>query len=280
MQPVREMEIGVMFWAGRDPAESIRELKDAGARCGQLGVPGDFTLDAAAASAWKQAIEAEAFPLVTVFAAFTGESYADIPTVQRTVGFIPAATRAEREKRTLEISDFAATLGVSYIALHVGFVPEDRSDPDYLAVREMVRRVADHAASHRQVFALETGQEPAPVLLRFIEDVNRPNIRINFDPANMILYGSGDPIEALGLLGAYVVSVHCKDGDGPPKDKPGALGTERPLGRGSVGIPRFIAKLKEVGYKGALCIEREVEDREERMRDVRAAAAMLERLRA
>jgi sugar phosphate isomerase/epimerase len=161
----------------------------------------------------------------------------------------------------------------------VGFVPEDQSDPDYVAVREMVRRVADHAASHGQVFALETGQEPAPVLLRFIEDVARPNIRINFDPANMILYGSGDPIEALGLLGSYVVSVPCKDGDWPPKEKPGALGMERPLGRGSVGIPRFIAKLREVGYKGALCIEREVEDREERMRDVRAAAAMLERLR-
>jgi sugar phosphate isomerase/epimerase len=161
----------------------------------------------------------------------------------------------------------------------VGFVPENRSDLDYLAVREMVRRVADHAASHRQVLALETGQEPAPVLLRFIEDVNRPNIRINFDPANMILYGSGDPIEALGLLGAYVVSVHCKDGDWPPKDKPGALGAERPLGQGSVGIPWFIAKLKEVGYKGALCIEREVEDREERLRDIRAAAAMLGRLR-
>ena len=280
MQPVRELEIGVMFWAGRDPAETIRELKDAGARCGQLGVPGDFALDAAATAAWKKAIEAEAFPLVTVFAAYIGESYADIPTVQRTVGLIPAATRAQREKRTLEISDFAAALGVPAIALHVGFVPEDQSDPDYVAVREMVRRVADHAASHGQVFALETGQEPAPVLLRFIEDVARPNIRINFDPANMVLYGSGDPIEALGLLGSYVVSVHCKDGDWPPKEKPGALGTERPLGRGSVGIPRFIAKLKEVGYKGALCIEREVEDREERMRDVRAAAAMLERLRA
>lgn len=277
MQALREMEIGVMFWGGRDPVEVLREVKGLGVRCGQVGIPGDMKLEGAA-EAWKAALEAEQFTLVTVFAAFSGESYADIPTVERTVGFIPAATRAEREARTLALSDFAAALGAPAIALHVGFVPEQAGHPDYLAVREMVRRVADHAARHNQVFALETGQEPAPVLRRFIQDVNRPNIRINFDPANMILYGSGDPIEALDVLGSYVVSVHCKDGDWPPKDKPGALGTERPLGQGSVGIDRFIAKLKQIGYRGPLCIEREVEDQQERLRDIRMAVGLLERL--
>jgi sugar phosphate isomerase/epimerase len=272
------MEIGVMFWGGRDPLETLRELKGLGVRCGQIGIPGDMKLEGAA-PAWKAALEAQQFTLVTIFAAYTGESYADIPTVQRTVGFIPAATRAEREARTFEISDFAAALDVPSIALHVGFVPEDPSDPDYVAVRGMVRRVADHAAGHNQTFALETGQEPAQVLLRFIEDVNRPNIRINFDPANMILYGSGDPIEALGVLGQHVISVHCKDGDWPPKGVPGALGAERPLGQGSVGIERFIAKLKEIGYKGTLNIEREVENQQERLRDIRMAVGLLERLR-
>jgi sugar phosphate isomerase/epimerase len=278
MQPLKDMEIGVMFWGGRDPLETLRELKGLGVRCGQIGIPGDMKLKGAA-PAWKAALEAEQFTLVTVFAAYTGESYADIPTVQGTVGFIPLATRVEREARTLEISDFAAALDVPSIALHVGFVPEDSSDPDYVAVREMVRHVADHAAGHNQTFALETGQEPAHVLLRFIEDVNRPNIRINFDPANMILYGSGDPIEALDVLGQQVISVHCKDGDWPPKGVPGALGTERPLGQGSVGIGRFIAKLKEIGYKGTLNIEREVENQQERLRDIRMAVGLLERLR-
>lgn len=279
MQPLRDMEIGVMFWAGADPVTRLQEIKSLGVRAGQLGVPGSLPLDAPTASAWKQALEAEQFTLVTVFAAYEGESYADIPTVQRTVGFIPPATRAEREARTYAISDFAAALGVASIACHIGFVPEDAGDPDYKAVREMVRRVSDYAARYGQTFALETGQEPARVLLRFIEDVARPNVRINFDPANMILYGTGDPIEALDLLGPLVISVHCKDGDWPPRDRPGALGTERPLGQGSVGMERFIQKLKQLGYRGTLNIEREIEDHEQRLADIRAAVRLLEQLR-
>ncbi|MCC6863059.1 MAG: sugar phosphate isomerase/epimerase [Bryobacterales bacterium] len=267
-----------MFWAGRDPVETLAEVKSLGVRCGQLGIPGGLSLQGAA-EAWKRALELEQFSLITVFCAFTGEDYADIPTVQDTVGFIPRATRAEREARTLEVSDFAAALGVSSIALHVGFVPEDSSNPDYVAVREMVRRVCDHAARHNQTFALETGQEPAPVLQRFMEDVNRPNLWINFDPANMILYGSGDPVEALDVLGSKVISVHAKDGDWPPRDRPGALGEEKPLGQGSVGIARFIRKLREIGYADALNIEREIPDAAQRLLDIKAAVELLEKLR-
>jgi sugar phosphate isomerase/epimerase len=276
MSALREMEIGLMFWATPDPLVAVRGVKALGLRCGQLGVPGDLPLNAAA---WKVALEAEELTLVTVFASYTGESYADIPTVKRTVGFIPPSTRAEREARTIELSDFAAALGVPSIACHIGFVPEDTSDPDYIAVREMVRRVADHAAGHGQTFALETGQEPAHVLLNFFKDVNRPNLRINFDPANLILYGSDEPIGALGVLGKYVVTVHCKDGTPPPKQNPSALGTEMPFGKGAVGIDRFIAKLKGIGYRGPLCIEREIEDQAQKLLDVKMAIGLLERLR-
>lgn len=277
MPVLRDMEIGLMFWAGPDPVATIRGVKALGLRCGQLGIPGDCQMDAAA---WKAALEAEDFTIVTVFAGYNGESYADIPTVERTVGWIPASTRAEREQRTYEISDFAAALGVGSIALHVGFVPEDKSDASYLAVRDMVRRVADYAARNNQSLALETGQEPAPILLKFFQDVDRPNLRINFDPANLILYGSGEPIEALGLLAKHVVTVHCKDGNWPPKDQPGALGTEMALGQGSVGMDRFVAKLKEIGYRGPLTIEREIEDQDQKLQDIKMAIGLLERLRA
>ena len=277
MQPLGDLEIGVMFWAGRDPLATIREVKSFGVRCGQLGIAGDVALDAAA---WGSALAAEEFTLVTAFCAYVGEDYADIPTVQRTVGFIPPATREVREARTLEVSDFAAALGVTSVACHIGFVPEDKNDADYVAVRAMVRRICDHAAKNGQTFALETGQEPAAVLLEFLKDVERPNLKINFDPANMILYGTGDPIEAVGKLAAEVVSVHCKDGDWPPKNVAGALGTERPLGEGSVGMPAFIGKLKEIGYKGTLNIEREGQSPEQWKQDVRMAVGLLEKLRA
>jgi sugar phosphate isomerase/epimerase len=261
-----------MFWAGRDTLEEIRSL---GVRCGQLGIPGDLRLDDAVAAKWKWEIESANFAVVTVVAAYNGESYTDIPTVQRTVGFIPRGTREERELRTREISDFAAAIGVGGIACHIGFVPEDTTHPDYIAVCEMVRRIADHAATHGQTFALETGQERAHVLQRFLKDVDRPNVGINFDPANMILYGTGDPIEALKVLGPHVLSVHAKDGEWPPPDQPDALGTERPLGQGSVNIPRFVKALKEAGFQGPLNIEREAENQEERISDIRKAVRLL-----
>lgn len=270
MQALNPLEPGVMFWAGRD---TVAGMKALGVRCGQLGMPGDADLSAAAAARVRAELEREGFTVVTVFAAYTGESYADIATVRRTVGFIPPATRAQREARTLALSDFAAGLGVESIACHIGFVPEDARDPNRAAVRDMVRRVADHAGHNGQSFALETGQEPAEVLLGFIKEVDRPNLRINFDPANMILYGTGEPVAALRALAPLVISVHCKDGDWPAA--PGALGAERPLGSGVVGIARFVAALREIGFRGTLNVEREGSDPAGRLRDMAAAIALL-----
>ncbi len=266
------MEIGVMFWAGRDDLDEIRSL---GVNCGQLGIGGDIALGPDFHASWKQRLGD--FHLATVVCAYEGEDYADIPTVRRTVGFMPQSTRSARERRTFEVSDFAAALGVKSIACHVGWIPDDRSDEDYIAVRDVVRRICDHAAAHGQTFALETGQEPADVLLRFINDTGRGNLKINFDPANMILYGTGDPIEAFERLAAYVVSVHAKDGDWP-SSAPGALGTERPLGQGSVGIGRFVKTMKRCGYDGTVNVEREIADQRRRLEDIRNAVALLKTL--
>jgi sugar phosphate isomerase/epimerase len=269
------MEIGVMFWAGRDNLDELRAL---GVQSGQLGVGGDVALTSAAAVEWREKIADAGFSIATVVCAYTGEDYADIPTVQRTVGFIPRATREAREQRTIEASDFAAALGVKSIACHIGFVPEDHSDPDYVAVRGMVRRICDRAEQHGQTFALETGQESADTLLDFLDDAACPNLKINFDPANMILYGSGEPVEAFEKLAPHVVSVHAKDGDWPPADKPGALGTERPLGQGAVGIPRFVEALKRARFDGSINVEREIEDQAQRLADIGMAVRLLKGL--
>lgn len=275
MPDLKKQEVGVMFWAGRD---QLADFTAEGIHYGQLGVGGDYALGSAAVWDWSAALAWEKFHAVTVVCAYEGESYADIETVRRTVGFIPPATREARVKRTLEASDFADALGVKGIACHIGFVPHDAGDPDYQAMLEVVRRICDHAAQNQQTFALETGQEPAGVLLGFLEAADRANLGINFDPANMILYGTGDPIDALGVLAPHVISVHCKDGLWP--SGPGALGAEVPLGSGAVGIERFLAKLREIGFHGPLNIEREVEDQQERLRDIRAAAALLRKLGA
>ncbi len=195
--------------------------------------------------------------LTAVFGGFAGESYADIPTVVRTVGLVPRATRAARLVEMKEIADFARRLGCSVVALHLGFVPHEASDPLYGEAVHVTRELCDHCREQAQSLHLETGQEPAAVLLRFIQEVARPNLFINFDPANMILYGCGEPIEALKILGQHVRSVHCKDGTWAAQ--PGEeWGQEKPLGQGDVGIENFLAALLEIGYTGPLTIEREI----------------------
>lgn len=279
MPTLKDREVGIFFWAEPDALSTIRTVKSCGVVSGQLGVDGSVRLTPETAAAWKAALAAEDFHLFTVFAAYEGESYADIPTVERTVGFIPRDVRAAREMRTREVIDFAAALGVKSFGCHVGCIPHDTSHPDYQPVLDLVRRIADYAASFGMTFCLETGQEPAAQLLAFFAAAARPNLRVNFDPANMILYGSGEPIEAFRLLRRHVVSVHGKDGDWPDPAQPGSLGTERLLGEGSVNIPNFVAALHETGYTGPICVESGVHGEEQRWQTLSRAVTLLNSLR-
>ena len=214
-----------------------------------------------------------------VFAGFEGESYADIPTVKRTVGLVPPTTRAARLAELREIADFAHGLKVSAVGLHIGFVPHDPLDSDYAEILAAAREICDHCAANSQAVHLETGQEPAGVLLAFLADVGRDNMFINFDPANMILYGTGEPIEALRKVGKYVRSVHCKDGTWA-KNPGQEWGREVPLGQGDVGMEKYLATLKEIGYFGPLTIEREIpQDPARQKAEIGQAANLLTELK-
>ena len=204
--------------------------------------------------------------ITVVFAGFEGESYADIPTVARTVGLVPPDTREARLQELREISNFARQLGVDAVGLHIGSVPHDAADPLYAPVLAAARQMCDHCKTNGQNLHLETGQESADTLLRFLGDVDRDNLFVNFDPANMILYGMGDPIEALRKIGRYVRSVHCKDAKYAAR--PGQdWGAEVPLGDGDVGMERFLRTLQEIGYVGPLTIEREIPQERDRQRE-------------
>ncbi len=272
MSDLNPREPGVMFWAERDTLDSIAAL---GVRCGQLGFGPAYPLTAETATRWRADLDRLGFTLVTLFAAYAGESYSSIPAVAQTVGFVPPETRIERIGRTLALSDFAARLGVPSIACHSGCVPEEHRDPRYAATLEAVREVADRCARHGQTFALETGQEPAAALLEFLDQAARPNLGVNFDPANMILYGAGQPLAALRLLTPRLLSVHLKDGLWPPSAPPGALGSEVALGEGAVNIPVFAATLAHIGFTGPLNVERETDDESVRRRDIARGIALL-----
>lgn len=283
MANLEPLQVGVMFWTGgvlgfdATPEEIVSSVASLGVSCGQLGVHGTADIGPEAQQAWKAALDKHGVAVVTAFPGFEGESYESIPICANTVGFVPAATRAEREERAYRVSDFAKALGIPGMASHIGCLPHDRSHPDYTGVRDLMQRLCDYCAKNGQTFALETGQEPAENLLQFLRDVGRENLGINFDPANLILYGFGGPLEALELVKDHLLTVHCKDGVFP-KEK-GQWGSESPLGKGDVGMDRFVAKLKEIGYTGPLTIEREIVGEEQRA-DILEAIALLNKLRA
>lgn len=231
----------------------------------QLHAPAQSTRTPENARQFLERLREFGISLTAVFGGFEGESYADIPTVARTVGLVPAETREERTKEMTEIADFAKLLGCQVVALHLGFVPHDTTSKLYREVVDVTRHVCDHCARNGQSLHLETGQESADALLQFIQDVARPNLFVNFDPANMILYGTGEPIAALKKIGRYVRSVHCKDGKWAKR--PGQeWGVEMPLGDGDVGIENYLRTLKELGYDGPLTIEREIPQEPDRQK--------------
>lgn len=214
-----------------------------------------------------------------LFAGFEGESYADIPTVERTVGLVNPETRAARHAELKQISDFGKLLKVSAVGLHIGFVPHDVNSDAYGELIELMRDVCDHCKGNGQSLHLETGQETAEALLAFLKAVDRDNLFVNFDPANMILYGAGEPLPALEMLGPFVRSVHCKDATW--SDEPGKTwGAEVPLGEGDVDMAGYLSMLKKIGYDGPLTIEREIPEEPLRQREeIGQAVQLLNRLK-
>jgi sugar phosphate isomerase/epimerase len=267
------MEIGLVVWAEVTAEETLKQVADFGLRVIQLGVPPSLDCVAALPD-WKSALSASPVIITAAVCSYEGEDYSDLASVHESVGFTTEKYRTERIARTKEVSKLARELGVGAVSCHIGFIPADRSEPLYADLANVTRILCDATAANAQNFVLETGQESAEVLLGFLADVGRPNLKVNFDPANMVLYGSGDPLHALALLQSHVLSVHCKDGRSPVAGS-GMLGQECALGDGEVDFPGFLSLLKQIDYSGALTIEREEPNRAQKVADIHTAIERL-----
>jgi L-ribulose-5-phosphate 3-epimerase len=192
-----------------------------------------------------------------------------------TLGIVPTTFRSERLKNLIHGADFASWLGVQDLITHVGFIPENPHDPEYAGLISILKYLVGYCKSKGLNFLFETGQETPVTLLRTIEDIGMDNIGLNLDPANLILYGKGNPVDALDVIGKYVRGFHAKDGEYPRTGR--NLGTEVPLGEGKVDFRRLISRLKEFGYQGALTIEREISG-ERQIADIRLAKTFLEEI--
>ncbi|MHB9126499.1 MAG: sugar phosphate isomerase/epimerase family protein [Armatimonadota bacterium] len=183
-----------------------------------------------------------------------------------TLGLVPKEYRAERVAALKTWADFAVKIGAPAIITHCGFIPENLTDPEYPGVVDAIAEVAGYCNDRGLGFWFETGQETPVVILRTIERIGLPNMGINLDPANLLMYGKGNPIDALAVFGKYVKNIHAKDGMTPTNGK--ELGAEVPVGEGMVRYPEFMAKLKEIVFDGEFIIEREIAEGAEQNRDI------------
>lgn len=192
-----------------------------------------------------------------------------------TLGLVPVSYRAMRIKNLLDGAAFAKKLNVDDVITHMGFIPENCSDPNYQGVKAAIRHVAEEYKKNGQNLLFETGQETPVVLLRLFEDLGMDNLFINLDPANLILYGKGNPVDAMHVFGKYVRGVHAKDGLYPTNGR--ELGKETAVGKGMVDFKALIRALKDEGFDGSLTIEREISG-EQQLIDIRIAKAYLSEL--
>lgn len=210
------------------------------------------------------AARAAGFQMTAAMLGFPGEDYTTPKTIQITGGFGNPGLRAERMERLQWALKRCNELEIDLLTLHGGFLPEP-NDPDRKPFLDTLGQASALAKAKGITLGLETGQETADLLRRTLDDLKCDNVKVNFDPANMLLYDMGDPIRAVEILGPDICSVHCKDANRPTT--PGEWGEEVPLGEGQVNMAAFVAALKRVGYTGSLVIEREVGDQQARLAD-------------
>ncbi|MCL2005125.1 MAG: sugar phosphate isomerase/epimerase [Planctomycetaceae bacterium] len=265
------------------PLEVVKEL---GIKTIQLHTPTKASRTDENAQAFLKKLQEYGITVTTVFLGFDGETYESIARTAETVGLVPEKTRAARLAESYEIADFAAKLGPvmskpAAIGSHIGFVPHDRTSPEYKSIVETTQTLCDYLAKNNQTLHLETGQEPVDLLMAFMDDVARPNIFINFDPANLILYGIGDPLGALRAVASRIRGVHCKDATATTGTPGVDWGCEVPFGTGEVGAEQFLRILHEIGYTGPLTIERELSSEPARQKaEISQAVRLIEELKA
>ncbi len=266
------MRLGVIAPVGNDPDAAIKTVRGFGFPTCQVGVS---SLTPDMASKLRAALDKYGIEATSIIAGGPGPEYYDFYRGPLTIGLVPRDLRAARIAQIKKTSDFAKLAGIPAVQTHCGFFPENPNDPVYKEAVQALREVAMYCHENHQNFRCETGQETPITLVRAIKDAAVPSLGINLDPANLIMYGKANPVDAVPLLGPFIQGVHAKDGLYPADPK--ELGREVPIGQGKVNFPLFVRKLKEAGYRGPLTIEREIEGPQQ-VKDIEASKAYLEKL--
>ena len=273
------MKIGVMI--NLSPSVDIRakiaQVKEYGMDCCQISIWRQETYTDENAQIIRESCKEYGVEITALWAGYSGPCEWNFTLGPHTIGLVPACYRGTRYFDLLRASDFAEKIGVSNIATHVGFIPEVSTDPDYMGTLGVLRKIIKYMQEKGQTFLFETGQETPVTMLRMIEDIGMDNVGINFDTANLILYGKANSADALDVFGKYVRNTHCKDGFYPTNGR--ELGEEVALGYGKANMPEVYRKLKALNYDGPFIIEREITG-EKQIADIVAARELLLKIEA
>ena len=262
--------VGVCSWSLRTDIAGVAEaLVNLGIEHVHLGIRPAVENDDVLA-----AIEEQDWTISSTMIDFPQEDYSTLESIKKTGGIAPDNDWERNRELFMGAVEVTVRLGVKYLSMHAGFI--DERDLAYIKkFYDRILALADIAGNKNLVLLLETGQETAKELRHFLEKLNHPAVGVNFDPANMILYDKGNPIEAVKILARWVKHIHIKDAI--RTKQPGTWGVEVPWGDGEVGTEKFLKTLKEIGFNGVLAIEREAGD--DRFGDIKLAAERLQSLK-
>ena len=270
------MQIGVMVHLMDDNIDArFKQVQDHGFNWCQLCAWKHELFTEEIAKKIDEARKKYNVEISTFWCGYSGPVHWNFYEGQNDLGIVPIEYREMRCAELKHGSDYAKRLGVKQIATHFGYLYENPTCEDYPRLIEAIRDVAEYCKANGQTLMFETGQETPVTLKRVIEDVGTGNLGINLDPANLILYGKGNPVDALDVFGEYVFDIHAKDGCYPTNGRD--LGVETKVGEGKVNFPAFIARLKEIGYDGYITIEREISG-EQQIKDIKDTKIYLEEL--
>lgn len=273
MSESRARALGVCSWSlqANSPAELAEKVGEIGVSAVQLH------LDPLRTGAWSTSATVEALAgvgasIVSGMMEMESEDYTTLETIRASGGVRPDEHWETNLRAAHGNAAVARELGIELVTLHAGFLPHDAADPERSKLIGRLRELDGAFAGAGIRLGLETGQEEAATLLGVLEELGSENVGVNFDPANMILYAMGDPVESLERLAAHVVQVHIKDATSTLE--PGTWGAEVPVGTGEVDWEGFFGVMRAKGLDVGMMIEREAG--ESRVGDIRIALELVE----